>query len=75
MNAIFLHQPARYRELSVLLPQASSSTLAETLGALEAAHLILRHASEGVPTSSYSLSESGVKLLKRLKPLLDEVQQ
>lgn len=74
LNAIFLHQPARYRDLAGLLPQASSSTLVETLEALEAAHLIARQTSDVIPTSSYSLTESGAKLLSRLRPLLDDVQ-
>lgn len=74
LNAIFLRQPARYRELSAILPQASSSTLVQTLGALEAAHLIVRLTSEAIPTSSYVLTGSGAKLLNRLRPLLDDVQ-
>ena len=75
MNAIFLRQPARYTELAHVLPQASSSTLAETLAALEMAQLIVRHTSEAAPTVSYSLTPSGAKLLSRLRPLLDDVQQ
>lgn len=75
MNAIFLNQPARYGELAQLLPQASSSTLADTLAALEVAQLIVRHTSESAPTVSYSLSESGTKLLSRLKPLLDDIHR
>ena len=75
MNAIFLNQPARYGELAQLLPQASSSTLADTLTALEVAQLIVRHTSESTPTVSYSLSESGTKLLSRLRPLLDDIQR
>jgi DNA-binding HxlR family transcriptional regulator len=75
LNAIFLHSPARYRELSSLLPQASSSTLVETLAALEAARLVLRHTSDAAPTSSYTLTESGTRLLSRLRPLLDDVQK
>lgn len=75
MNAIHLNQPARFRELSTLLPQASTSTLAETLGALQAAHLVAHHTAEATPTSTYSLTESGDKLLSRLRRLLDDVQQ
>ena len=75
MNAIHLHQPARFRELSLVLPQASSSTLADTLGALEAAHLVAHHTSEVKPISTYSLTESGAKLLSRLRRLLDDIQQ
>ena len=75
MNAIHRQQPARYRDLAGVLPQASSSTLAETLTALEIAHLIVRNTSEAVPTSTYSLTQSGAKLLSRLKPLLDDIQR
>ena len=40
MNAILLlQQPARFGQLATALPQASTSTLAETLAALEAAQL------------------------------------
>lgn len=74
MNAIHQNQPARYRTLAALLPGASSSTLAETLAALEAAHLVVRRASDAIPTSSYELSQSGERLLSRLKPLLDGIQ-
>lgn len=73
MNAIRTHQPARFRDLAALLPQASSSTLAETLGALEAAHLVVHHTADAVPTSAYVLTPSGDKLLSRLRRLLDEV--
>lgn len=73
MNAILLRQPARYSELATLLPQASSSTLTETLLALEVAQLIVRHTFEAAPTVTYSLTISGAKLLSRLRPLLDDV--
>ena len=73
MNAIHCHQPARYKDLSVVLPTASSSTLAETLGALEAAQLVRRRTSGAIPTSTYALTESGEKLLSRLRRLLDDV--
>lgn len=75
MNAIHLHQPARFRELSALLPQASTSTLTETLGALEAARLITHVTAEATPTSTYALTVSGEKLLSRLRRLLGHVQQ
>ena len=75
MHAIHRQQPARYRDLAGVLPQASSSTLAETLTALEIAHLIVRNTSDAVPTSTYSLTQSGAKLLSRLKPLLDDIQR
>jgi DNA-binding HxlR family transcriptional regulator len=73
MNAILRRQPARYKDLAAVLPTASSSTLAETLGALEAAHLVRRRTSDAIPTSTYVLTESGEKLLNRLRPLLDDV--
>jgi DNA-binding HxlR family transcriptional regulator len=74
MNAIYQRQPARYREIATRLPQASSSTLAETLAVLEAAHLVTRHAAESVPTTTYSLTPAGEKLLNRLRRLLDELE-
>lgn len=74
MNAIHQHQPARFRELSAVLSQASTSTLAETLVALEAAHLIAHLTAESPPTSTYALTESGEKLLSRLRRLLEDVQ-
>lgn len=75
MNAIHVHQPARFRELSAMLPQASSSTLSETLGALEAAHLVSHVTADAAPTSTYTLTASGEKLLSRLRRLLDDIQQ
>jgi DNA-binding HxlR family transcriptional regulator len=73
MNAIHHHNPARYKDLSALLPHASSSTLAETLGALETAQLVRRRTSDAVPTSSYELTRSGERLVSRLRRLLDDV--
>ena len=75
MNAIHLHTPARFRQLSTALPQASTSTLAETLAALEASQLVAHHTAEAAPTSTYTLTASGEKLLSRLRRLLDDVQQ
>ena len=75
LNAISCHEPVRYRQLAALLPQASSSTLVETLGALEAANLIVRRASDAIPISTYVLTQNGVKLLHRLRPLLEDVQR
>ena len=75
MNAIHMHQPARFRQLSTVLPQASTSTLAETLTALEAAQLVAHHTAEVAPTSTYTLTASGEKLLSRLRRLLDDVHQ
>lgn len=63
---------ARYRDVAARLGHPSSSTLADTLRALEAAHLITRGAGPGHP--SYHLSPAGSKLLQRLRPLLEEVQ-
>jgi DNA-binding HxlR family transcriptional regulator len=75
MNAIHQTSPARYKTLASQLPGASSATLADTLAALEAAHLVQRRTSDTVPTSTYELTESGGKLLSRLRPLLDDVQR
>lgn len=75
MHAIHRAQPARFCALSQRLPQASSSTLAETLAALEAAHLVRHHTAESAPTSTYTLTASGEKLLSRLRRLLHDVQQ
>lgn len=74
MNAIRMHQPARFRALAMVLPQASSSTLTETLAALEAAQLVVHHTAEATPVSTYSLTASGEKLLSRLRRLLDDIQ-
>lgn len=75
LNAIAQHQPARYREIAARLPQASSSTLAETLVALGAAHLLTHATAESVPTATYTLTPAGEKLLHRLRRLLEEIQQ
>lgn len=74
LNAIHQHRPARYKTLAAVLPSASSSTLAETLAALEVAHLVSRRASDAAPTATYELTGSGAKLLTRLRPLLDDIQ-
>jgi DNA-binding HxlR family transcriptional regulator len=75
MNAILQHQPARYREIAQRLPQASSSTLAETLSALTAANLVRHETADSVPTATYALTAAGEKLLSRLRRLLEEIQQ
>ena len=75
MNAIHQHQPARFRELTALLPTASTSTLTETLAALEAAQLVSHVTAEAAPVSTYALTVSGEKLLSRLRRLLEDVQQ
>ena len=76
MNAIHTRGTARYHAVAAALPQASSSTLAETLHALDVAELIVRRdlSDAAGPHTVYSLSTSGVKLLNRLRSLLDEVQ-
>ena len=71
----FLHaRPgSRYHSIAEAVTDASSSTLAETLRALEAARLLSREvASDGRP--SYALTASGYKLISRLRRLLEEVQ-
>ena len=75
MNAIRNRHPARYHDVASALPQASSSTLAATLRALEAAQLVTRRTdAENTPHMAYSLTASGTKLLSRLRRLLEEVQ-
>ncbi|MEO5567897.1 MAG: winged helix-turn-helix transcriptional regulator [Gemmatimonadaceae bacterium] len=73
MNAINTHASPRYHEIAVGVPGISSSTLAETLRALEAAQLISRHPGGDSTFPTYSLTESGVKLLSRLRQLLTEL--
>lgn len=64
---------ARYHEIAEGVAEASSSTLAETLRALEAARLLRREpGAEGRP--AYSLTTSGDKLVRRLRRLLEEIQ-
>jgi DNA-binding HxlR family transcriptional regulator len=75
MNAIHVHPPARFRDLTALLPHASSSTLSETLAALEAAGLVAHLTADANPTSTYTLTPGGEKLLSRLRVLLDDIQQ
>lgn len=74
MNAIHQHPPARFRELTELLPQASTSTLTDTLAALQAANLVAHLTAETTPTSTYVLTASGEKLLSRLRRLLEDIQ-
>ncbi len=75
MNAVRAHPPKpRYHDIAEALPGISSSTLAETLRALEAAQLLLRTpGSDDSPYHSYALTNSGVKLLSRLRQLLEEL--
>lgn len=74
MNAIHSRGQARYQEIAAALPAMSSSTLAETLHALETARLATRQPhSDDRPHIAYSLTESGAKLLARLRELLSEI--
>lgn len=74
MNAIHGHPKPRYHDIAGVLTGISSSTLAETLRALEVAHLLRRHQAEGgSPFATYALTDSGTKLLSRLRQLLDEL--
>lgn len=74
MNAIQKHERPRYHDVAEALPGISSSTLAETLRALEAAQLLHRHpGDEDSSFPTYALTASGVKLLSRLRQLLSEL--
>jgi len=77
LNAIHTRGTARYHDIATALPRASSSTLAETLRALEAARLIERRdlSNDAAPHTSYTACASGVKLLRRLRGLLEDVRQ
>lgn len=72
MRAIHNQPACRYHDVAEAIPDASSSTLAEALHALEAARLLARDAAGA--HRCYRLTESGVKLLSRLRLLLEEVQ-
>ena len=74
MNAIHGHPKPRYHDVAGALTGISSSTLAETLRALEVAQLLRRRpGDEGSPFATYALTDSGVKLLSRLRQLLEEL--
>ncbi len=75
MNAIHSRGQPRYHEIAEGIPSASSSTLVETLRALELAQLLTRENRSGAtgPHTRYSLTGSGTKLLSRLRLLLGEV--
>lgn len=74
MNAIHSQTAPRYHGIAEALPGISSSTLAETLRALEAAQLIRRDPGrDESPFATYALTDSGLKLLSRLRQLLDEL--
>ena len=74
MNAIHGHPKPRYHDVADALTGISSSTLAETLRALEVAQLLRRMPGEdGSPFATYALTDSGGKLLSRLRQLLEEL--
>lgn len=73
MNVIHGRGEARYHDIAAAMTGMSSSTLAETLHALVAARLIERHESELRPQARYGLTQSGTKLLRRLRQLLSEI--
>ena len=74
MNAIHVRGEARYADVSAALPGTSSSTLAETLHALETTQLIVRHRPDARhPHATYRLTQSGAKLLSRLRQLLTDI--
>lgn len=75
LNAIHARGEARYKDIESAVADASTSTLAETLHALEHTRLIDRHAlRDAAPRTTYTLTQSGTKLLQRLRRLLGEVQ-
>lgn len=75
MNAIHSRGEARYNDIATTLPGTSSSTLAETLHALETAHLVDRRPqTDERPHAVYTLTASGTKLLRRLRQLLTDVE-
>lgn len=74
MNAIRGHPKPRYHDIAESLSGISSSTLAETLRALEAAQLLHRHPGDSDrPFPTYALTASGAKLLSRLRQLLTDL--
>ncbi len=74
MNAVRGHERPRYHDIADGVPGISSSTLAETLRALEAAQLLRRTpGQDNSPFHTYALTESGAKLLSRLRQLLVEL--
>ena len=75
LAAIHSRGAARYHEIEAAIDGVSTSTLAETLHALEAAHLLVRDAPpEAAPKTIYTLTASGIKLLSRFRQLLDQVR-
>jgi DNA-binding HxlR family transcriptional regulator len=75
MNVIHAREAPRYHDVANALQPISSSTLSETLHALEAARLLDRHESPGERQAvTYRLTPSGVKLLTRLRGLLTDLE-
>ena len=74
LGAVHTRGRARYHQIAEALKQASSSTLAETLRALETARLLAREPEETGGHPPYRLTRSGERLLSRLRGLLAEVQ-
>ena len=73
MNVIHGRGEARYHDIAESMSTMSSSTLAETLHALVTARLLERRETDARPQATYALTESGVKLLSRLRQLLSEL--
>ncbi len=73
MNAIHTQKRPRYHDIACALSGISSSTLAETLRALEAVQLLRRVVGDDSPYPNYELTDSGIKLLSRLRQLLVEL--
>jgi DNA-binding HxlR family transcriptional regulator len=73
MNVIHGRGAARYHDIAASMSAMSSSTLAETLHALVAARLLERRETDERPHATYALTESGEKLLSRLRQLLSEL--
>ena len=73
LRVLHAHPRARYHDIAEAVTEASSSTLADTLRALEAARLLRREpGADGRP--AYALTASGGKLIHRLRRLLEDVQ-
>src|SRR5262245_35831852 len=73
MAAVRARGVARYVELERAFPAASSSTLAETLHALEKARLLDKDVPRHGRRAAYRLTGSGERLLRRLRGLLADV--
>lgn len=77
LNVIRARGAVRYTEIAGALQGVSSSTLSETLLALETAQLVTRTdlTADGAPRTQYALTPSGEKLVHKLRVLLEEIQQ